>query len=207
MKILKICITTLFLLTAVAELSAQSQRLQIQPGIQIGANFSNLTNMDHSYEPGIGFIAGLTVETGYLGRPFSLNSGLKYYRSGVIRTVENINTDFIVDYFSIPLTVNYNLNLFGFPGIYFFAGPNLSFLVNSEIIFNLGEDTIKGDYSNQTTDLMYFLETGAGSKFQKGNLNMNFRLQFNVSLNDVYNGEEISGGRSMVVSIIAGFVF
>ena len=207
MKILKICITVLLLSNAVVELSAQSQRLHFQPGIQIGPNFAALTNMDHSYEPGIGFIAGLTVEAGYLGRPFSLNSGLKYYRSGVMRTVENVNTDFVIDYLSIPLTLNYNLNDFGFPGIYFFAGANMSFLVNSEIIFNLGEETIKGDYSGQTTDLLYFLETGTGSKFQKGNLNMSFRLQFNMSLNEVYNGEEISGGRSYVVSIIAGIVF
>lgn len=207
MKVLKICIITLLISNAIVELSAQSQRLHLHPGIQIGANFSNLSGMDHSYEPGIGFIAGLSLEAGYLGRPFSLTSGLKYYRSGVMRSVENINTDFVVDYLSIPLTLNYNLNSFAFPGIYFFAGPNISFLVHSEIIFNLGEDTITGDYSSQTTDLLYFLETGAGSKFQKGNLNMNFRLQFNMSLNDVYNGEEISGGRSIVVSIIAGFVF
>jgi len=207
MKILKICITILFFSNAVGELSAQSQRLHLQPGIQIGANFASLASMDHSYEPGIGFIAGLTVEAGYMGRSFSLNSGLKYYRSGVLRTVENVNTDFVVDYLSIPLTLNYNLNSFGFPGIFFFAGANMSFLANSEIIFNMGEETVKGDYSDQTNDLLYFLEAGAGSKFQKGNLNMNFRLQFNMSLNEVYNGDEISGGRSYVVSIIAGIVF
>ncbi len=207
MKILKICTAALLFLIVAVELSAQSQRLHIEPGIQIGANFSNLTNMDHSYEAGIGFLAGITAEAGYLGQPFSINSGLKYYRNRAMRSVENVNSDFVVDYLSLPLTLNYSLNSYGFPGIYLFAGPSVSYLVQSEVIFNMGLDTITADYSDQTTDFLYFLEAGAGSKFQKGNLNMNFRFQFNMSLNDVYNGEEIEGGRRFILSIIAGFIF
>ena len=163
--------------------------------------------MAHSYEPGIGFLTGISVEAGYLGRPFSLQSGLKYYRSNAHRTVENVNTDFARDYFNLPLTLNYSLNSFGFPGIYFFGGLALSYLVHSEVVFNMGEDTVKSNFSDQTTELLYLIEAGAGSRFQKGNLNLNFRLQFNVSLNDVYNGEEIDGGRNIGVSLIAGFVF
>lgn len=207
MKSLKCIVAVSMILLIAADVSAQSQRLKIEPGIQIGANFTALTDMAHSYEPGIGFIAGFSVEAGYLGRPFSLQTGLKYYRSNTHRTVENVNTDFVRDYLSLPVTLNYSLNSFGFPGIYFFVGPGINYLVHSEIVFNMGEDTVKGDYSDQTTDMQYFLEAGAGSRFQKGNLNMNFRLQFNVSLNDVYNGEEIDGGRNIGVSLIAGFVF
>ncbi len=207
MKIIYGVLTVLVLSLLSAESSAQAQRLQFESGIQAGANFSALTEMVHSYEPGIGFIAGATIEAGYLGRPLSLQSGLRYYRSGVHRTVEIVNTDFVRDYFSVPLTLNYNLNSYGFSGIYLFGGAAASFLVHSEIIFNMGEDTVKSDYSDQTTDLLYLLEAGAGSRFVKGNLNMNFRLQFNMDLNQVYNGDEITGGRNILVSIVAGIVF
>jgi len=197
----------LLVFVVITDTSAQSQRLQIEPGIQAGANFTALTDMAHSYEPGIGFLAGFSVEAGYLGRPFSLQSGLKYYRSNTYRTVENVNTDFVIDFLSLPVTLNYSLNSYGFPGIYFFGGLALSYLVHSEVVFNMGEDTVKSNFSDQTTDLLYLIEAGAGSRFQKGSLNMNFRLQFNVGLNDVYNGEEIDGGRSIGVSLIAGFIF
>jgi hypothetical protein len=186
---------------------AQQQQLKFETGIHAGLNISDLSGMDESYDPFAGYLVGFSVESGYVGRPFSLETGVSYYRNGASRHVQGVRTDFITEYFSFPLLLKYYFYDYGLSGVNIYTGPKADILVSSEVIFKMGEDTITEDFSDQTTNLMYSFLLGAGTKIQKGNINFSLRIQYSRSLNDVYNGEVLRGGRNNNLSVIAGLFF
>lgn len=196
----------IFSFSLIAE-NIKAQSIQLETGVNIGLNVSALTSMNNSYEPLIGYLGGVSVEGGYMARRLTVESGILYTRFGANRNIEGINTDFIRDYIMLPVFLKYYYNGYGFSDVYFFTGPNINYLMSSKIIYGSGASSINRDFKDQTTNFLYSMNAGIGSKFQKGNMLLTIRLQLSTTLNDVYNGEELSGGRNSNVTLITGIIF
>lgn len=199
---------TIILTIGLSEKSnAQFQNFDFEHGFHGGITLSELRNLEHEYTSSSEVTLGYSIEAGVPFRPLTIISGIGYKKTSSWRRVQGVRTDFITEYINLPVLIGYYFEDYKVSGAHFFAGTAINYLTNSDIRFNLGEETIIDEFKDSTNDFLFTLKGGLGTKVQVAFANLSFRIQYSISLNDVYVAEDFSGGRMNVLSITGGVYF
>lgn len=119
-------------LVLVASTNCFSQGLlkRLSFGIKAGGNYSNYTNADFATEGMVGFHAGAIVNF-KLTNNLSIQEEFLFSSQGAKLKENMFGKDNIkVYYTTVPLLLKYRTN----PGIYFEAGPQVSFRIKEDIV-------------------------------------------------------------------------
>lgn len=186
----------IFLILSLAILSGLTATAQSGFGIRGGANFFDFGGDDISeneYTNRTGFHAG--IYTSILGGgPVSVEPGIYYSVKGT-QNDDIANSRAVLDYVDVPLLVRLKLG----EGFNFFAGPQVSFLVNSKFEGDFGGSTVSLD-TDSVKDTDAALVFGLGYNLPKGlniqgSYDYGFTPIFKKSDADVYNrGFKVSLG-------------
>lgn len=128
---IKTILIALILAASVSAASAQ-QKPGLGLGVKAGLNFSDLTSTSGNVRTGLH--AGLFTDY-YFSKNFGLELGLYYSQQGNLDNLDTRDrfntgrTDYIMNYFSVPLTVNYRI----FNSFRIFAGPQMGIVLESRL--------------------------------------------------------------------------
>ncbi|CAM3550555.1 hypothetical protein FSS13T_07900 [Flavobacterium saliperosum S13] len=151
----------LLLFFTVFSVTAYSQgKGDVEFGLHIGGNFSNITQADYTYSYAIGFNAGVSMEY-YFSNSWGIKTKLMYDQMGwnddVIYdpvTDRYVDTNFRLNYLTIPVMGKYHFG--NKKEFYFNAGPYLGILLEAH---DTRYDTDVKEFFN-TTDFGLMLGVG-----------------------------------------------
>ena len=217
--------TTLITFTILV-LSAFSLQAGVRIGVKSGVNLANASfnNGFIQIDNFTGFQAGPIIEIS--GLPlFDLDIAVLYSQSG-IKTIapanmmqfalscstsfKYVNYDEKASALDIPVNLKYKISLLKIAGIYFTAGPYVSFNLNSQVNISQNQDLVINEWKSKKFGVG--LNFGAGFELLK-HLQIGFNYQF--ALNDDYgnftsnwtNDFKNLSGKTRIWSITAAYFF
>lgn len=159
-------IITLSILLASVSIQAQETKV----GIKGGWNYSNLSgdivgllNFNGDYTSG--YHAGAFASFG-LTENFAVQPELLFNRYGTVQSVPGINTDAGINlsYLSLPVLAKYYLT----DGFAIMAGPQLSYLIDSNLDIAMGNNDLTTEFINIYNDIDFGVNVGAAYEFPFG---------------------------------------
>lgn len=173
----------LLLIVSLALLSGISVQAQSGLGIRGGANFFNFGGNDVSendYTNRTGFHAGVYASL-FGGSIVSLEPGVYYSVKGS-QNDDAFNTRAVLGYVDVPVLVRLK---FG-EGFNVFAGPQLSFLVNSEFEGDFAGSTVSLD-TDSVKDTDAALVFGVGYNLPKG---LNIQGSYDYGMTPIFDNND-----------------
>lgn len=176
----KIILMTLCLVS----IGIQAQQVRFIP--KIGVNISNMTNMEDT-DPRIGLHAGVSGEIA-LTPEFAVEPGVFYSMQGVKASEGGTTATWKNDYINVPVLAKYYV----YEGLNLFAGPQVGFLVNSQISGKSSGISASVDTKDVFKAIDFAVVLGAGYQTSMG---LNFSVNYNLGLlNVIDSGSANIGG-------------
>lgn len=204
-------ITLLAALTFLFLVPLQAQDLNF--GVKGGVNFASITGDEtDDLEGKTAFHLGVVAELA-LSENFAIQPELLYSAQGAKSEgsdtwegmTESWEYKYKLDYLSIPILAKYYVT----PALNLHVGPQVSFLINSEVE---GEYSYDGVTESETEDLedvkSLDLALSAGVGYQL-NMGVFFNARYNLGLSNLwdYEGEEDFSQKNSVFQLSVGFMF
>jgi hypothetical protein len=189
-----------FLFLAVSIMSLPVlQAQEFNFGVKGGVNFATLTGDDVDVDMRTSFHLGLVAEFG-LGTNLFFGPEILYSSQGADFSEDGMNGSFKLDYVQIPLMLKY----YAAPGFSLEAGPQIGFLVSSEV----ESDGVSVDVEDYFSSTDFGVNLGVGYKFING---LFLQGRYNLGLSNVWDSEEFDSGdekiKNSVIQLSIGFMF
>ena len=218
--------TTLITFTILV-LSAFSLQAGVRIGVKSGVNLANASfnNGFIQIDNFTGFQAGPIIEIS--GLPlFDLDIAVLYSQSGIKTKApasmrqfassdsriafKYINYDEKASTLDIPANLKYKISLLKQAGIWFTAGPHVSFNLNSQVNFSQNQDLVTNEWKSKKFGVG--LNFGAGFELLK---HLQIGVNYQLALNDDYgnftsnwtNDFKNLSGKTRIWSITAAYFF
>lgn len=195
-----------------------SSDTKLQYGLQLGANISDLLGDATGTSNQVGYLLGGFARYDYNSR-WSFQAELNYSRKGAQQDSDSLATGVALDsgltaasrynYLSIPLNVRY------YPwedyGIYFTAGPSLSYLIHAELQGTGGEFSLTSDDRIDIADRLNKIDVGAtvGIGFNWArmlDLTLRYQYSFTNTVDNAHARTTSTGSfNNRTVQVILGF--
>lgn len=190
----------LFLLTAIAIVGFTVNAQDISLGAKAGVNLAAITGEDTDDLDGrTSFHVGAVVEIS-VSEKFSVQPELLFSGQGATLSEDGMDIDFKLDYINVPVIAKVYVG----EGFSLEAGPQLGFLINSEI--EGGDLAI--DIKDYVKGIDLGVNFGLGYKLDNG---LNFGARYNLGLTDGNDDEEFwessEAFKNGVFQISVGYFF
>lgn len=190
----------------------------VEFGAKAGANFASISGDDTAdFEGKIDYHFGLIAEVTFGGKFAFLPEVIYSFQGAKSEMSESYfgfrgsysysnKEELKLDYINIPLLAKYNI----IPGLSVQAGPQIGFLVKSEVEYEM---TVNGQTESETVDVKdsmkgidFALAAGLGYKLDTG---LFFNARYNVGLSNIVDNEEgvDSSGHNNVLQLSVGYMF
>jgi len=194
---------------AILSMSAFSLQAGIRVGVKAGVNLAKaeFNTSAIQTENFTGFQIGPTIELSGLAG-LGVDASLLYSKHGIRANLPVTSTksdyELKVSTLDIPVNLKFKISLADMAGVYFAAGPYISFKLDDQTTFN----QIKQDWGNKNFGVG--LNFGAGVEIVK---HLQLGVNYQLSLNDDYNDFSIIGdfkdikAKTRIWSITATYFF
>jgi hypothetical protein len=173
-KMKKIILLTLCLVS----FAAQAQQVHFTP--KLGVNIASMTNAEGT-DSRIGLNAGVSGEIS-LTPDFAVEPGVFYSMQGITASESGVDMTWKNDYINVPVLAKYYL----YEGLNLFAGPQVGFLINSEMDVKDSDVSASVDTKEMFKAIDFALVLGVGYQTAMG---LNFSANYNLGLmNVIENG-------------------
>lgn len=179
----KIILLTLCL----ASFATQAQQVHFIP--KLGMNIANMTNAEGT-DSRIGLNAGVSGEIA-LTPEFAVEPGVFYSMQGISASESGVDVTWKNDYINVPVLAKYYL----YEGLNLFAGPQVGFLINSEMDVKDSDVSASVDTKEMLKAIDFALVLGIGYQTTMG---LNFSANYNLGLMNVFeNGSTNIAGEDI----------
>ncbi len=162
----KLLLITLSVLLSSTSIFAQELKI----GIKGGLNYSNVSGdvaglLNFNGESTLGFHVGALASIG-ISDQFAIQPELIYNQLGTEQSIPGVNTTGIINlsYLSLPVLAKYYVA----DGFSIMAGPQLSYLIDSDLSVAAGNNDINTEFINIYNDVDLGINVGASYEFPFG---------------------------------------
>ncbi len=175
---------------------------QINLGVLGGLNLSDAkiednTGSEFETSGQTGFVGGLLLEKSFTEN-IRLGVNVLYMRHGVkVKTIEDLEFDVRASYIEVPLYLKWSFGSEVRPHL--FIGPNIGFLLNSDVEVELAGVNFTGDFSTVLKNLNFSLIVGAGVDIPIARGNLFIQASYLHSFYDIMKGGviELKAGETL----------
>ena len=181
---MKLKASLVVLLMALSVAAGHAQKWKgVGLAVKAGLNVSDLTSTNGN--PRAGLHAGISGDW-FISRNFGLELGLYYSQGGSNKNrpsvFESVQTDYHIDYLSIPFTLNYRVfNMFRA-----FAGPYMGVVLDSKQIAHTASGKVKSNLDTQNID--FGILVGVGFTFPFG---LDITGSYSFGISDVIDNKKM----------------
>ena len=195
-----------FVMIILMTTSPATAQIPVHFGLQAGVNFANATtDPDLSLSSRTGLMVGGLVEID-VAPSFFIQPEVFYIQKGAKLNLGPATVTWKLDYIEIPILAKYKFGLTEFSP-YLFAGPNVGFRVNAQIVGEANGQLEQQDLSEAYESVDFALDFGAGAEFSVGPAaSVLFGVRYSLGLsNQIKEG----GGswKNRGIQITAGVLF
>lgn len=209
MKVIRTAMLTCIMAGLAAVATAQKDaEIDYEYGFKGGLSLSTFhqSGLDTRINPG--FVLG-----GYIRMPvdsqFSVQPELYFSMEGAKVSQNNIEFLLGLDYIQLPLLAIYQLNNRGTWKPAFFAGPQISFLVNNEsnVTIDDGQIFTPDDWVAEAKNTVFGVALGAGLEVDLGAQRFTLDIRYSRGLTNTFDDRVPEHIKNGALVMMAGFIF